>query len=300
MRLAGLVCAALALHGAVRAQEAEPRAQTLDRLAQLESLERGAAGAEDLAAELETIAREGGATPFARLLGARLARWAERPLPTTIERLAGEPLHAFSPREAWLLAEIVPPGATCVRVVMYALRGTMQLSRAQLEFAWNTAVAEARALRLAEGALPIQELLHERYGAAWSAVDLALTQSRLGDREGLDRVLGSAIERERAAGRATAELWSRWGIATLGFGDEARARDYLGRALAEGSTDAALVLGKAEFESGHAAAARASWRPSILSDTPSPWALRGWGLTLLPKAHTLPATPSPGGSTAKR
>jgi len=152
---------------------------------------------------------------------------------------------------------------------------------------------EARALRLEQGALPIQLVLQERYLAAWSAIDLAVTHSRLGNVAALDILLASAIQREEAEGRPTADLWSRWGLARLGFGDESTARDYLGRALARGSTDAALVLGLMDLRAGRLESARNGLRPLILSDPPAAWALRGWGVSLLPPAHTEPAVGPP-------
>ena len=144
-------------------------------------------------------------------------------------------------------------------------------------------------MRLAEGALPIQEVLHARYQTVWSAIDLALTRTRLGDREGADTALAATIEREEGAGRPSADLWSQRGISALGFGDERRARDYFGQALARGSEDAALVLGWLELEAGRLEAARKAFRPSILSEQPAAWALRGWGLTLLPAPHAVRA-----------
>lgn len=275
-----------------------PRAWT--ELARLEALAPGDADADAIAAELRRFAQAREGSPSTTvdparvcLLELRLDRWSGAATDDSQRALARLPLAGLTGPEAWTVAGELSPGPARVRAVQQALHTTPAPTRDQLLLAWNTAVDEARALRLEEGALPIQLVLQERYLAAWSAIDLALTHSRLGNVTALDTLLTGSIAREEAAGRPTAELWSRWGIAVLGFGDESTARDYLGRALARGSSDAALVLGQLDLRAGRLQSARNGLRPSILSDPPAAWALRGWGVSLLPPAHTQPTAGPP-------
>jgi hypothetical protein len=256
-------------------------------LARLEALGPQDEGVDELVAALAAVAREERGTARGELLSAHLDRRAGRPIarPEALAELRPDEL---SGPETWLLAGVLPAGPARVRALLAALERTPAPGRDELLLAWRSAVDEARALRLAECARPLQEILHERYRAPWSAIDLALTCSRLGDEAGVARVLGETIAHEEAAGRSSADLWSTWGNAVLGFGDESRARDYLGRALARGSTNAALVLGRLELDAGRLEAARMSFRPSILSERPAAWAVRGWGTSLLPAPHTPP------------
>ena len=53
------------------------------------------------------------------------------------------------------------------------------------------------------------------------------------------------------------------------------------------------MLGRLDLDAGRLEAARKGFRASILSDRPAAWALRGWGLTLLPEPPTERA-PLPG------
>ena len=276
----------LAVVGPTRSIQDDAWAATWAQLARLEASDPASADADALATELERSTRIDGVDEMrSTLLRARLERFRGRDT-TEIGRALGRfSLTSYSPHECWLLAEVVAGRDARARTVLRGLHTTRDLSREQQVFAWKTAVDSARALRLADNALPIFRILHERYVAAWSAIDLTLTLSRLGDVEGVAKVMSETIAREEAAGRPSADLWSTWGNATLGFGDESTARDYFGQALARGSTNAALVLGRLELLAGEWGAARRSFRPSIMLDDPAAWAARGWGLTLLPASR---------------
>lgn len=184
-------------------------------------------------------------------------------------------------REAWQRAAALPAGdparAAAVLEALAARQGP--LDDASLRLAWETGVAAASELRLGE-AVGIQQELAERHPEPWSAMDLALSLGRAGRTAEADLVLERALERvSRAEG---AGLWERRGLLWLGAGDERRARDCLGRALARGSGDAAVVLAWLDLERGRSAQARAGFRPGLYDDPPGAWALRGWGLSLLP------------------
>lgn len=288
--LLGLLLLAAGAQESPRAEEDTDWAQVWRSLSEIEGSAREVPGVEERAASLLELARVTRDRTRGLLLECRLERWRERPTDSLLEELADASVAHLGPEETWAVVEVLPPGPARVAAVHHGLESETPLAREALRLAWRAAIDEARALRLRAGALPIQRRLHESNRADWSALDLAVTLTRLGERAELDLVLEEAITAAAGAGRATGALWSQWGVSTLGFGDTARARDYLGRALANGSDDASLVLGLLDLEAGRLAAARNAFRPSILSDRPSAWAQRGWGLSLLPEARVQPAT----------
>ncbi|HEX6882568.1 MAG TPA: hypothetical protein VF530_04250 [Planctomycetota bacterium] len=264
--------------------------------ADLETLRHGAPPALEAAAararlEQALVAAEDG--PHADLLRAALEAQDGREASALVQRLAAQRPTPFAGLACWILAELVPAGAERARLVREALQAPDALRRWQVLLAWNAALDEVRTLRLEDGALPIQIALHERFQDAATAHDLALTLRALGNGQAADRVLAEALRRESEAGRRDASLWEARGINALGFGDEALARDYLGRALAEGSQGAALLLSRLELAANRLAAARAGFRALILDSPPPDWAWRGWGMTLLPAAYAPARTRSP-------
>lgn len=257
-------------------------------LVRLQTLERESGEAQALAARLLELSRRRSPAPEALLLEAQLGRWGSGEPGEAAVRLAKVPLRLLEPGACWFAVEVLPPGAVRVQALLRAMAATASLSNAQARLAFDVALEEALALRLNQGARPIQEVLHARFRAAWSGADLSLTHHRLGHAELADALMAEAIAREEAAGRPTADLWSRRGVAAFGNGDERAARSYLGRALAGGSMDGALMLGLIDLLDERLTAARMSFRTSILSPRPAAWALRGWGLTLLPAGSVPP------------
>ncbi len=141
------------------------------------------------------------------------------------------------------------------------------------------------AQRLAEG-------MHRRAQATWSAMTLALVCTRLGDSDRATRVLRSALEAEKDP-VLQYELLERLGLAQLGAGKESAARGPLGSAFRRGSVNAGVVLGRIELRDGRMAQARAIFRTLLDKQPPPSWALRGWGLSMLPEpaAKSVPANP---------
>jgi tetratricopeptide (TPR) repeat protein len=231
---------------------------------------------------LAEAVRDSADGPRRELLALVLEASAGRDASSLALRLARLRPSPFTSREQWLLADLLPPGAERVQAVLVALEAPAVLSRWQFLLAWNTAVDEARNLRLAESSLPIQHELHRRYQAEWSALDLALTYKSLGDRVAVERILAEAIRSEEAAGRRPRDLWEFRGIAALGFGDEQRARDYWGRAVMLGSAGAELSLARMDNGRGQTELARRSFRSLVHARPTQDWAWRGWGTTLLP------------------
>jgi len=187
------------------------------------------------------------------------------------------PAHARAVRQDdWAALEARPASPERVQAVLQRLAQARSLDGAAQRAAWQVGRDEAQALRL-EPALAIQRRLHELVQADWSAMDLALTLNRLEGAAAADPVL----EQQIARSPAPAELWAQRGIYWLGAQNEARARDCLGHALAYGSTDAAVVLAREDLARGRLRAARTGFRALLLDERPSPWALRGFGVSLL-------------------
>jgi tetratricopeptide (TPR) repeat protein len=246
-----------------------------------------------LTAHLHEALAEVAQDPRGELLRASLDAHQGRDASSIARRLAALEPTPFTPREHWFLADLLPRGPERAEAVLRALEAPSTLARWQSFLAWSTALDGARGLRFEEFALPIQLALHARYQAEWSASDLALTYKSLGEYDEADRILAEAIEREDAAGRIPRNLWEQRGILALGSGDEPRARDYLGKALALGSDDAGLLLSRLDLMAGRTERARAGFRALILGSPPPDWAWRGWGMTLLPPASDRPAAHTP-------
>lgn len=152
--------------------------------------------------------------------------------------------------------------------------------------AFQAFVEDVEALRL-EPAERLAVALHDTARATWSAVSLALWSTRVGEHERADRVLSEALARTTDA-QGRLDLLQRRAIAALGAGRLDEARDHLGHALALGGTDATQILARLALAEGDRRRAarlfgsllvpRADEDPLVVT----PWALRGWGMALLP------------------
>ena len=280
------------------AQTSEEWGLRWDEAAGLAQLDPSTEAFSDLAARLASIAEE--ARPDAR--AALLARLVERargsePAPPTETETGlenGDQAWPFDRRESWLFAEVGPTLAVRSRAVREGLAREpgVRLEREALLTAWRTGAAEAREFRL-ESALSLQRELYDRYREPWSSMDLALTLSWADRAQEAVLVLTETIEAEQRAGRFTGELYSRRGLTYLGSGQERLARDDFGRALAQGSSNAAVVLARLDLDQGARRAARVGFRSLLDVDSPGPWEQRGWGLSLLggTESATSPAQP---------
>jgi hypothetical protein len=220
----------------------------------------------------EAAARAWVALPLALLVAAPAAAAARHGAP----RMAAAPASRAALQDDWTAIEGRPISPERVQAVLQRLAQASALDARAQRVAWRVGLDEAQALRL-EPARAIQQRLHELVRADWSAMDLALTLNRLEGAAASDPVLEEQIARSHAP----AELWAQRGIYWLGAQNEARARDCLGHALAYGSSDAALVLAREDLARGRTRAARAGFRALLLDERPSPWALRGFGISLL-------------------
>lgn len=162
--------------------------------------------------------------------------------------------------------------------------------------AWNAWRAAYDAYH-GEAARTLAEAMHAVTAAPWSAEVLEGTCRRLGDYASADRVLAEQLQRPAdPAVRRT--LLERRAIVAAGAGWLEREREFLGRALAAGGPDAYQMLARRALAEGRLARARALFRALVERHltTPAeapPWALRGWGITLLPATEP-PSARAPG------
>jgi tetratricopeptide (TPR) repeat protein len=126
-------------------------------------------------------------------------------------------------------------------------------------------------------AYPLQLALHGAVRADWSALDLSLTEIRLGR---LDAAEGVLLQQLRLS-EAPAELWNQLGLLELARGRSASAGSALARALRLGSENAGLSLARLRLQQGQREAALALFRQGVDRDPPPPWSLAGWALCLL-------------------
>ncbi|TAJ02142.1 MAG: hypothetical protein EPO68_18365 [Planctomycetota bacterium] len=179
----------------------------------------------------------------------------------------------------WAAVAALPAGRErAARVALLLHDRARELSKPEIELAWRVGTEEADALRF-DSAVPVQRALYERMPALWSVSNLALSLNRLEGAGSADKVLAEWLPRARGSERA--DVWSQRGTYWLGAGDAARGRPLLARAIALGSSDATVVLAREDLAAGRVAAARAGFAAALLERTPSPWAVRGFGVALL-------------------
>ena len=152
-----------------------------------------------------------------------------------------------------------------------------------LQLAFGEFMVQTREYHL-EAARQLAEDMHARARAGWSAMSLALVCTRSGDSSRAEEILRLEIART-PEGPSQFELLERLGLAIQGGGDEAAALGPLGSAFARGSGNAGVVLGRIALREGRTLEARAIFRTLLTEDPPQSWALRGWGLSMLPPAR---------------
>lgn len=199
-----------------------------------------------------------------------------------------EPLD-LRPGEAWPFARALRSGDRADEALVVAvgevsegpaLAHCLALGYERFQ-ALSAAFHPLRALRLAEA-------LHRRARAPWSAGNLGRLLGRLGrgaeGRAILDEQL--SLESDPAVRLA---LRDDRGLLALGDGKWEPARQDLGHTLVYGSSSAADVLGQRALAQGRLDRARALFRGGAGRESPRPWALRGWGLSMLADADGEPS-----------
>ncbi len=279
-------------------------------LSRLRNQDLGQAERADLRSILgNTSSKLEGSGPRPKILSHLLSLWdGETPAALTLGDLVLETdpgASGLQGQEHWFLAEVLVAGERrAVEVQAGLLSAPLSedslTANRRLNLAWTVGVAEARAGRHRGGALPIQSQLYVDFPGAWSAMDLALTLSLLGEGDRADAVLESEIARETSAGgqpggvagRVDPELWNQRGLVALGLCHERRARDYFGRALRLGSQNSTVVLARLDLIQGKLEGARRGFRSLSWGPDPGAWTQRGYGLSLLPPRPTTSTTGS--------
>ncbi|HIK62212.1 MAG TPA: hypothetical protein EYF98_16165 [Planctomycetes bacterium] len=139
---------------------------------------------------------------------------------------------------------------------------------------------------------PARKVAEAQYRAApgtWSVLCLEGVARRTGDLGRSAEVLESALAAESEPATQV-ELRERRSIVAGGAGDLETQFDWLGRALASRGSDGLQMRARLALAHGARERARALFRvlvdrgrgPSPDLGEPPPWALRGWGLALLP------------------
>lgn len=130
--------------------------------------------------------------------------------------------------------------------------------------------------------------MHEREHASWSAESYSMLLGRADRFDEARRILDEQIERSTTDEERRALLETR-ALSTLGAGHIDLARREFGVAMLLGSSDAAVVLGRLALSAGRLERARCISRVQ-LSEQPAPaWAMRAWGLSMLPPAGDSPS-----------
>ncbi|MDA1264336.1 MAG: hypothetical protein O2816_04570 [Planctomycetota bacterium] len=137
-------------------------------------------------------------------------------------------------------------------------------------------------------ATALARAMHRAAGATWSAYCLEGILRRTGDYRGAQEVLVAHLA-GLDPGPERTDVVQRSAIVAAGAGWLEQERAALGRALVHGGTDAHQMLGRLALAAGRTEEARRLFRVLLEqhagdpAQTP-PWALRGWGLALLPPA----------------
>lgn len=130
--------------------------------------------------------------------------------------------------------------------------------------------------------------MHERELAAWSAESFSMLLGRADRFDEARRVLDAQLARDVTEKQRQTLLKTR-ALSTLGAGHIDRARRELGAALLHGSSDAAVVLSRLALSAGQLDRARCLSRAELSREPAPAWALRSWGLSMLPPVGDSPS-----------
>lgn len=133
----------------------------------------------------------------------------------------------------------------------------------------------------------LAEALHQKAQATWSAFCLEGILRRLGKGERALAVINQQLEAVGpSAGSERTALLGRRAIIHGGMGNPAGTMGDLGSLLALGATDGYQILGLTALQEGRWSTARGHFgvlldRSRVSASPPPPWALRGYGVSLL-------------------
>ena len=237
--------------------------------------------------------------------------WSALALSICLGLGAGRPVSAgVVPRGAtedpWPLLRGMQPGSARAEFVCLALQeGPQGLEPGH----WSRLLELSYAIFLEELGLyaggPARDVAEAQYRAApaiWSAICLEGVARRTGDLDRSAQVLESVLA-TASAPPTRVELRERRSIVAAGAGDRATQLDWLGRALVLRGADGLQMRARLALALGARERSRVLFRvlvdrsrgPSPALGQPPPWALRGWGLALLPPGPE--SSDSSGGAT---
>lgn len=154
------------------------------------------------------------------------------------------------------------------------------LSPSQLGLVFRAARAAALWLEFdgPGGAIALQHLLHQKNGADWTAVNLALSLERVGDFDGAEAVLN-----EQAVGwwQPSPMIMTRQGLGLIARGRIEAGRARLSIAMARGSDDAEITLARLDLSSGRRLEALRGFSAVLSRSDAGAWSRRGYGMALL-------------------
>lgn len=199
----------------------------------------------------------------------------------------------------WEALERMAPGPARGALVLAALEDDPEppSGRAQ-SLAFQEATRASAAFELDLG-LDLFRTLTERLdpggpkldaSVAWAPFNLALLEHRAGFTGEADRLLADLLARGPATDRTS--LWNQRAIFAYGSGDDARAQQLWGHALGLGNADASAILAREALKRHNLGAAQRGFRAAIARNPEHPWALRGWGLSLLTVPNPSTKTPT--------
>lgn len=229
-------------------------------------------------------AEEGSTERYRRQLARNALGLEHRDLPA----LVPDPSYMGAPVEAWIAARFRP--ADRVRLVALGI-GEEGLSRDQEKRRLQRGFEIFLELEgdFQVGAREVAVALHRRAHATWSAFCLEGIQRRCGSLDlALVTVNSMLPPLGKAQGAEAEALLGRRAIIHAGSGHQGLARADLGRLLVAGFPDAHQILGLNALLEGDWQASSAHFgvlldRSRSEGKIPPPWALRGFGVSLLPR-----------------
>jgi hypothetical protein len=292
--LAGVQAPAPRLAPAPRAAP-EPWGQAWRDLARLEESVPGSPQFERIRRELESLqdreergakkSRDAGATYRAQILRAQIARLRGAPFKPVGEPASELPLFSG---EAWLALQVAGPGPTRVRALDAALaEGAKADLPPRIERGIEAAEEDARNLKL-DWAAAEARALHASAADRRTARLLARIQRLRGETDEAAELLEASLANASdAADRAA--LHDDLGEVRLAAGEEDRALEQFGAALALGSGRAAEHLAARALSDGRIERARALYRSLEDEAYRRHGAARGYALALLTAPEAGPA-----------
>lgn len=179
----------------------------------------------------------------------------------------------------WDALQAMSPGSARAQLVLEGLRNASgDLGSVEQNLAYAEGLRASAAFEL-ELSIDLFQAVYDHTAAGWAQYNLALAQNRAGSLQQADQNLAELL----ASGPASEapSLWSQRGIFAYGSGHDARGRALFGHAIGLGNADASAILAREALARHNHATAKRGFRAALSRNSDHPWALRGWGLSLL-------------------